>query len=182
MLISGFQACYQLVHEELLILQILFVKPTWMWPEIMVSRVLGGISHWKVLSFGIIHCRLDFTVCLACILLWSKYCLYSFWIYWEVAWEQISRVLRCPDQQRILPVLLTQLFSRGTSIVSQESSSSDVEIEVQSPQFIQPSTSQAQLLCNPCLCHILKGQRWTGLWMIACTIDFSSESWSVKTC
>ena len=30
------------------------------------------------------------------------------------------------------------------SIVSQESSSSDAEMEVKSPQFIQPSTSQSQ--------------------------------------
>ena len=53
--------------------------------------------------------------------------------------------------------------SQDNSIVSQESSTSDVEMEVQSPQFIQPSTSQSQLLCNPCLCNILKGQRWAGL-------------------
>ena len=33
---------------------------------------------------------------------------------------------------------------QDTSIVSQESSSSDVEMEVQSTQFIQPSTSQPQ--------------------------------------
>ena len=52
---------------------------------------------------------------------------------------------------------------QDNSIVSQESSSSDVEMEVQSPQFIQTSTVSHNLLCNPCLCHILKGQKmdWT---------------------
>ena len=40
-LISVFQACYQHVCEVLLKQQVLFAKPTWMLPEIMVSRVLG---------------------------------------------------------------------------------------------------------------------------------------------
>ena len=44
--------------------------------------------------------------------------------------------------------------SQDNSIVSQESSSSDVEMEVQSTQFIQPSTGQSQPLWIPCLCHI----------------------------
>ena len=36
------------------------------------------------------------------------------------------------------------------------------------------------LLCNPCLCLILKGPRWIEPWMIACTIDFSNWSWKVR--
>ena len=35
------------------------------------------------------------------------------------------------------------------SIISQESSSSDVEIDVQSPQCFQPSTSQSQPFVQP---------------------------------
>ena len=52
-LISVFQTCYQLVFCVLLIQLIIFVKPTWMWREIMVFRVPGGISHWKVLYLAL---------------------------------------------------------------------------------------------------------------------------------
>ena len=49
------------------------------------------------------------------------------------------------------------------SIVSQESSSSDVEMEVQSPQFIQPSTSQPQSFVQPMFMPYIEGPKvdWT---------------------
>ena len=52
---------------------------------------------------------------------------------------------------------------QDTSIVSQESSSSDVEMEVQSPQFIQPSTSQPQPFVQPMFMPYIEGPKmdWT---------------------
>ena len=52
-----------------------------------------------------------------------------------MAEEQISRVLRSLDQKDYAHVVNTSIC-QDNSIVSQESSSSDVEMEVQSPQFM----------------------------------------------
>ena len=43
----------------------------------------------------------------------------------------------------------TTSVSQENSIVSQESTSSDVEMDVQSPQSFQPSTSQTQSFVQP---------------------------------
>ena len=68
-LISVFQACYQVVCKVLFIQQVLlFVEPTQIWPEIMISRVLGEF-YIEISIFGIQQCRLDFKVFLPCILL-----------------------------------------------------------------------------------------------------------------
>ena len=52
---------------------------------------------------------------------------------------------------------------QDTSIVSKESSSSDVEMEVQSPQFIQPSTNQPHPLVIPMFMPYIEGPKmdWT---------------------
>ena len=52
---------------------------------------------------------------------------------------------------------------QDNSIVSQESSSSDVVMEVQSPQFIPPSTSQAQPFLQPIFMPYTEGPKihWT---------------------
>ena len=52
---------------------------------------------------------------------------------------------------------------QDTSIVSQEISSSDVEMEFQGLQFIQPSTSQAQLFVQPMFMPYIEGPKmdWT---------------------
>ena len=52
---------------------------------------------------------------------------------------------------------------QNNSLVSQESSSSEVKMEVQSPQFIQQSTSQSQPFVHPMFMPYMKVQRWTGL-------------------
>ena len=70
----------------------------------------------------------------------QKYNVWSCCIYLEVAWDQVSRVPRYQEQQRILPMWWTQL---------QDSSSSDHEMEVQSPQCFSPSTSQTQSFMQP---------------------------------
>ena len=48
---------------------------------------------------------------------------------------------------------------QDTLTVLQESSSSDVEIEVQSPLFIQPSTSQPQPFVQPMFMPYIQGQK-----------------------
>ena len=52
---------------------------------------------------------------------------------------------------------------QDTAIISQESSSSDVEMEVKSPQFIQPSTSQSQPFVQPMFMPYIEGPKidWT---------------------
>ena len=53
--------------------------------------------------------------------------------------------------------------SQENSIVSQESSSSDQEMEVQSPQCLQPSTSQSQPFVQPMFVPYIEGPKldWT---------------------
>ena len=53
--------------------------------------------------------------------------------------------------------------SQENSIVSQESSSSDVEMEVQSPQCFPPSTSQPQSFVQPMFMPYIEGPKmdWT---------------------
>ena len=48
-------------------------------------------------------------------------------------------------------------------MISQESSSSDVEMDVQSPQYFQPSTSQPQSFVQPMLMPYIEGPKmdWT---------------------
>ena len=79
------------------------VSPTQMWPEIQLSRIPGG-KHWKLSIFVIIECRLYFTVFLLASCLYSMYCVSNCWIYSEVACKK-SRVPRCLDWQRILPII-----------------------------------------------------------------------------
>ena len=54
-------------------------------------------------------------------------------------------------------------ISQDNSIVSQESSSSDVEMEMQSPQCFQPSTSQSQPFVQPMFMPHIEGPKmdWT---------------------
>ena len=63
----------------------------------------------------------------------------------------------------------------------QESSSEseDEKVMIQSQQFIQPSTSQTQVV-QPMYIPYIKGPKWTGLLMTACIIDFSSRKSNVK--
>ena len=53
--------------------------------------------------------------------------------------------------------------NQETSMMSQDSSSSDQEMEVQSPQYIQPSTSQPQSFVQPMFMPYIEGQKmdWT---------------------
>ena len=59
--------------------------------------------------------------------------------------------------------VMDAIVNQATSIFSQDYSSSDQEMEVQSPQCFPPYTSQPQSFVQPCLCLILKGLRWVGL-------------------
>ena len=67
------------------------------------------------------------------------------------------------------------IVSQEKSTISPESSSSDAEMEVQSPQYFPPSTSQSQSFVQPMLMPYIEGPKmdWT---VIACEIDFSSRS------
>ena len=59
--------------------------------------------------------------------------------------------------------VVSPIVCQDNSIVLQESSHSDVEMEVQSPQFIQPSTSQSQPFVQPMFIPYIEGPKmdWT---------------------
>ena len=116
----------------------------------------------------------------ACFQVVTEYIVWSCCIHLEVACDQVSRVPRCQEQQRILPVIWTLLSIKKLKWFLQI-----LQAQIKRWKYAVHSVSHLlqvshNLLCNPCLCLISKGPRWIGLWMIACTIGFSNGSWSVR--
>ena len=134
-----------------------------MWPEIMVSRVLGGISHWKVLYLELYSADLDFTVLLACILLVKEVLSLELLNLLRSGLRTNIRSPEMPRSTKNSAHVVNTSVCQGILIVSQESSSSDVEMEGQSPQFIQPSTSQSQPFMQPMFMPYIEGPKmeWT---------------------
>ena len=64
------------------------------------------------------------------------------------------------------------------SIVLQESSSSDVEMEVQSPQFIKSSTSQSQPFVQPMFMPYIEGPKMD--WTVNYSLYHRFLKWKLK--
>ena len=67
---------------------------------------------------------------------------------------------------------------QDTSKVSQESSSSDVEMEIQSPQFIQPSTRQPQPFVQPMFMPYIEGPKMD--WTVNVSLYHRFLKWKLK--
>ena len=148
--------------------------PTWMWSANKVSRVPGGIYQ-SLVILGIINCavwiseyyKLASSLC-------SMYCLYCCCFYLEMALDQESRVLRCLDQQKILSMLLTQVFPKKITCFYKNLQCQMQKQKCKAYSIFKHLQVSHNLLCNQCLCLILKGPRWIGPRMITSIIDISS--------
>ena len=67
---------------------------------------------------------------------------------------------------------------QDTSIVSQEFSSSDLEMELQSPQFIQTFTSQSQPFVQPMFMPYLEGPKMD--WTVNDSLYHRFLKWNLK--
>ena len=104
-----------------------------------MSTVLGGVELYLIHLYQcsvILSVTSSFTACS------SKYCSF---IYSEVTWGQLSRVLGWIEHLKISPLVWNAMVYQENTSVSQESSGSEQEMEVKSPSF-QPFTSQSQLV------------------------------------
>ena len=70
------------------------------------------------------------------------------------------------------------MFFQENSIVSQESSSSGQEMEVQSPPSFQPSTRQAQPLVQPMFMPYIEGSKMD--WTVNDSLHHRLLNWKLK--
>ena len=68
--------------------------------------------------------------------------------------------------------------SQENSMISQESSSSDAEMEVQSPQCFQPSTSQPQSFMQPMFMPYIEGPKMD--WTVNDSLYHRFLKWNLK--
>ena len=127
----------------------------------------------EIQCFQCHHSELQFYQLVSSLL--QIYIVWSCCIYLEVACDQVSRVPGCPEQQRILPMWWTLV-----SIKKIQWFLKILQAQVKRWKYKAHSVSHHlrishNLMCNPCLCLKLKGPRWIGLWMIACTIHLPTS-------
>ena len=145
---------------------------TWMWPETKFPECPGSLeqhkysAHVKNITYSVLDAVFD-----AVLLSLSPACPINSVLVFNWMWPEI----KVPESQdaratkNSAHVMNTSVSQENS--VSQESSSSDQEMESAKSKF-STILQVKHNLCNPCSCLILKGPRWIGQSMMACTIHF----------